>query len=256
MKTPTPRARRAAHRWLTLALGVTLASAAGLAATTADAALPGEIFDPVGDFLPGYTGPRGGDLDVLEARVTFDSANITLSARMNDVIGHTPDALYVWGVNRGAGTEILTTFPNPNGLGVFFDSFIVLGPTGNGQVVAFNAEGDPTVHNFSGEDGVITIDGSSISAVIPESWLPSRGFSLADYGYNIWPRFHSLENGNQVSDLAPDASSFQGAGPVPEPASWAMMIVGLGMAGSILRRRQALQAAHRDARAIGPVAAG
>src|SRR5258707_7305304 len=160
-----------------------------------------------------------------------------LTAQMNGLIGATPDTLFVWGVNRGAGTEIVTTFPNPNGLGVFFDSFIVLGPTGNGQVVALNAAGDPTVHVFSGEDGIITIDGDRISAVVPREWLPSRGFEVADYAYNIWPRFHSLENGNQVADLAPEASSFVGA-PVPEPASWALMIVGFGMAGSFLRRRQ------------------
>src|SRR5258705_9471499 len=164
-----------------------------------------------------------------------------LTAQMNGAIGQTADTLYVRGVNRGAGTELLTTFPNPNGSGVFFDSFIVLGPTGNGQVVAFNAVGNPTVHAFSGQDGVITIDGDRISAVIPREWLPSRGFNLADYAYNIWPRFHSLENGNQVSDLAPGASSFLGA-PVPEPASWALMIVGFGMAGPVLRRRRAFAA--------------
>lgn len=219
-----------------------MAGGAIAAAPTAEAALlPGEIVDPAGDFLPGYAGPHGGDLDVLEARVTFDATNVMLTAQMNDLIGTTADTLYVWGVNRGAGTEILTTFPNPNGLGVFFDSFIVLGPTGNGQVVAFNAAGDPTVHTFSGEDGVITIDGDRISAVVPLEWLPSRGFDVAEYAYNIWPRFHSLENGNQVSDLAPDASSFLGAA-VPEPTSWALMIVGFGMAGAILRRRRLAQA--------------
>lgn len=238
MRFSTRPSARAMRRWTSLALGMAMAGSAMAAAPTAQAALlPGEIVDPAGDFLPGYAGPHGGDLDVLQARVTFNSSNIMLTAKMNDAIGHTADALYVWGVNRGAGTEVLTTFPNPNGLGVFFDSFIVLGPTGAGQVVAFNAAGDPTVHTFSGEDGVITIGGDRISAVVPVEWLPSRGFNLADYAYNIWPRFHSLENGNQVSDLAPGASSFLGA-PVPEPASWALMIVGFGMAGSFLRRRR------------------
>jgi len=115
----------------------------------------------------------------------------------------------------------------------------VLGPNGAGQVVAFNAEGGPTVHTFSGEDGLIAIAGDRISADIPDEWLPSRGFALDQYAYNIWPRFHSLENGNQVSDLAPNASSFLG-GSVPEPASWALMIAGFGMTGSLLRRRRAL----------------
>jgi hypothetical protein len=231
-----------ARRWSVLAAGMALASAAVLLASTAQAALlPGEIVDPVEDFLLTYTGPRNGDLDVVQARATYNDTSIQLTAQMNGLIGFTPDTLYVWGVNRGAGTEILTTFPNPNGLGVFFDSFIVLGPNGSGQVVAFNESGGPTVHSFSGEDGVITIAGDRIGAVVPREWLPSRGFEISDYAYNIWPRFHSLENGNQVSDLAPDASSFLGAA-VPEPVSWAMMILGIGMSGSVLRRRRALMA--------------
>jgi hypothetical protein len=243
MNAPRP----AAGRGRRLAAAMTLLGVAVLASSAAQASLlPGEITDPAGDFLPTYTGPRGGDLDVLEARVTFDAANIHLTAQMNGQIGATADTLYVWGVNRGAGTEVLTTFPNPNGLGVFFDSFIVLGPNGAGQVVAFNAVGDPTVHTFSGEDGLISIAGDRISADIPDAWLPTRGFALDQYAYNIWPRFHSLENGNQVSDLAPDASSFLGV-PVPEPASWALMIAGFGMTGSILRRRKALAARGQQA---------
>jgi hypothetical protein len=39
--------------------------------------------------------------------------------------------------------------------------------------------------------------------------------------------------------ITPDQATGSGTGGIPEPATWAMMIVGMGLAGAALRRRQA-----------------
>jgi hypothetical protein len=43
----------------------------------------------------------------------------------------------------------------------------------------------------------------------------------------------------------PSGGGFGGPGAVPEPATWAIMLVGLGLAGAALRRRRAAAIGHR-----------
>ena len=72
-----------------------------LSAVPSTAAL---ISDPAGDFLPSYTGPQNGDLDVLSAQVFFNGSDFRFTSTLNGAIGATPNAIYVWGIDRGAGT--------------------------------------------------------------------------------------------------------------------------------------------------------
>ncbi|HEX5262624.1 MAG TPA: PEPxxWA-CTERM sorting domain-containing protein, partial [Phenylobacterium sp.] len=166
-------------------------------------------------------------------------------------------------VDRGAGTQFLHNLhvADPQnqpdvGVGVFFDAFIALTPTGGG-----NATGSVFLLNPSAQvvsmtnlaAGAVTINGDSISVDIPVSLLPSQGFDIAQYGYNLWPRITGISNNNQVSDFAPNESPLPSEGlprralflatAVPEPGVWSLMIVGFGGIGLTLRRRRAIQAA-------------
>jgi hypothetical protein len=73
------------------------------------------------------------------------------------------------------------------------------------------------------------------------SLLLSTGTTPANYGFNIWPRFGSTVTGNaQISDFAPDNAllSANGLLPVPEPATWLMMLLGFGLIGGMMRFRR------------------
>src|SRR5262245_27928565 len=78
---------------------------------------PGEIItDPVGDFPATYGFPQVGDLDVVSAQVIFTGSEFLFSGTMNGVPGTTPEAFYVWGVDRGVGaaTASFTRLGLPN----------------------------------------------------------------------------------------------------------------------------------------------
>jgi hypothetical protein len=191
------------------------------------------VVDATGDFLSTYTGPHNGDVDVAAVNAIFNGDTVSLMALLNGAIGTTPGGIYVWGVNRGAGTEGLLAGTPPVGAGVFFDAVVILRPDGTGQVTTFNDGGLPPTNTLL-TAGAITVSGSTITGVIPLSALPSRGFAPADYLYNLWPR-NGLGSNTQIADFAPNASSFAAA--VPEPATWATMLIGFGLIGFALRVR-------------------
>jgi hypothetical protein len=194
------------------------------------------FFDPIGDFLPTYIGPQNPDLDVRSIELFQNATTVSLNATIGGLLGVTPGAVYVWGVNRGAGTEGLLAGSPPVGAGVLFDAVILLRADGTGQVTTFNAGGLPPTTTLLAP-GSITTAGGAITAVIPLSLLPSRGFAPTSYLYNLWPR-NGVGSNTQISDFAPNASSVFAA--VPEPGAWAMMILGFGMIGVALRRRRQL----------------
>lgn len=217
------------------------ASALGLAvALVASAAHagPATVSDAPNDFLGTFTGTQGGDLDALSVGAQQNGTAVTLSALVNGTVGTTAGAAYVWGVNRGAGAPLLT-FGTPSvGAGVNFDAVAVLFPNDTGVVVLFTGGvgGSPVPLPV----GSVTVSGSTITGVIPFSMLPSTGFTPANYLYNLWPRA-GLTTNDQIADFAPDASSFRAN--VPEPATWAMMLLGFGAMGAWFRRRRSELAA-------------
>jgi hypothetical protein len=199
-------------RRVLLAAGAALA----LAATPAAAAT---VTDAVGDFLPTYAGPQDADLDVISFSVVFDdvAAAFRLTAAMAGDIDPAKAGLYAIGVNTGTGP--IAPFANIGAPNVRFN-----------QVVAVQKSGAAAV----GANALAaTVMGNVFSIVVPLSLLPSTGFAPTDYGFNIWPRV-GLGNNNQISDFAPNDGTLAA---VPEPASWALMIAGFGLAGGLLRRR-------------------
>lgn len=183
------------------------------------------INDPANDFLPSYTGPRNGDLDVLNAQVFFDGANFTFTSTENGLIGTTPGGIFVWGINRGAGTPGFPVIAP----GVLFDSVFVINPAG-GSTVRDLVSGAATP--ISG----ITISGNSISGVVPLNALPTRGFAAIDYQVNLWPR--SGAGGDPViSDFAPNNSDAAVTVLTPEPGTMGLMAFVSAGALALHRRR-------------------
>lgn len=214
---PAPRFFRRSNAALTMA-----ALAAALAAGGAQAA---SITDPTGDFMPTFAGSLlSADLDVVDATVTYNpTTNIfTLSSTQAGNVGLTSTGAYIWGVNRGAGTA---SFASIGITGVRFDATVRLNPNGTGSI---GATALPA--------GSVTVAGNVISASFSGSLLPSTGFNLIDYTWNLWPRDTAFSGTAAISDFAPNNANFT-ATVVPEPAT-ALLMLG-GVAALVLRRRAA-----------------
>src|SRR5947209_4757069 len=70
--------------------------------------LSAAVIDPAGDILATYTGPSSAALDALAASVVYDptASTFTFSATLAGSPASAPaGALYVFGLNRGAGTQ-------------------------------------------------------------------------------------------------------------------------------------------------------
>ena len=212
----------------------TIALASACLIGGAAAASTTTISDPIGDIIPSFGGslPAPADLDVTSFTVGFDGTNFNLSATMAGAIT-TTSGFYVIGVNRGgAGPSPFAGIGEPN---VIFNSLIFLQQNATGSVTLL--PGGST--NLAA--GTVTINGSTISVVIPLIMLPSTGFDPDHYGFSIWPRSSSAPAGNgQITDFAPNNATLAA---VPEPATWAMLIVGFGMLGAAMRRRRSTQLA-------------
>jgi len=192
--------------------------------------------DPASDYLATFTGPKNGDLDVLGYSAKVSGTNVVLSSTVNGTIGTTAGGIYVWGINRGAGTA---GFGTSLGLDkVLFDSVVVLQPDATGLVVAFTS-GGPKITALSA--GAVTVSGTTITGTIPLALLPSTGFTIAKYGFNLWPRLAGGTVAN-IADFAPNNATIT-AGAVPEPATWALLIAGFGGIGAAQRRRRSAVAA-------------
>ncbi len=197
----------------------------------AQPALATTIVDPTGDILSSFNGPHtgtaSGPFDVSSVTATQNGVDLTISATM---AGPATATAYVLGIDRGAGAAFLDAGPTPVGAGVLFDSVAILLPGGGSFV-------DLLPSNTIAPLTDVSFSGDSFTAVIPFADLPSTGFTTGNYLYNLWPRDGLVTTDNtQISDFAPDASSFIAS--APEPASWAMLLTGVGMLGAALRSRR------------------
>ena len=189
------------------------------------------VTDAVGDYVPGFSGSRLGDLDVVGSFLTYNVATdkFVFSGTMESNIGVTPGGFYVWGVNRGAGTAGFAA----NGFGgVLFDA-----------IVRFNQDGSGTVNGTAVPAGTARVIGTTIIAEVNGSLFPSTGFAKTAYTWNLWPRDPTLTGFAAISDFAPDNSNagVTVVGAVPEPGVWLLVLAGMPVLA--LRQRQ-----HRQRR--------
>jgi hypothetical protein len=205
---------------LALLAGAVFALAGGGAANAL------ETTDPTGDFLATYAGPNNADLDVTFFSAFYDAANaeFDLQATLAGAINPATPGLYVIGVNTGTGA--IAPFGDTGNPDVRFN-----------QVILLQKSGTATVSGPAGPSLTAMISGANFSLSVPLSRLPATvvGFAPEDYGFNLWPR-NGLAGNTAISDFAPDNAMLRAD--VPEPASWALMILGFGAAGGALRRRR------------------
>lgn len=193
--------------------------------------------DPVGDFLvPGYTGPQNSDIDIVAGSASYAPTHVALSLTMNGAVGSaTATPYFLWGVNRGSGTDRLVS-SGPPAVGpssILLDAVVRLDFDGSGRVVTFASALSPPVVTLL-DPSVVDIADYTVSAQIAWSLLPSTGFAPAEYTYIAWSR-SALGSQQFIADLAPDASVLA----VPEPASWALVAVGFLATGIAAKRRPA-----------------
>ncbi len=204
------------------------ASAAALAlAISGGAAQAATVIDPAGDFLPSFIGPNDADLDVTNFSISYDGGTSTflLGAVLAGAINPATAGFYVIGVNTGTGP--IAPFGGIGHPNVRFNQVVVIQKAGTGLVTG--PSGGPLAA------GAVTIVGNLFTARVPLAFLPTTGFDPLHYGFNLWPR-NGSGNNNQISDFAPENATISIAG-IPEPAGWALMIAGFGVAGMTLRRR-------------------
>jgi hypothetical protein len=188
----------------------------------------GVVTDPIGDFLPTLTSlaPRAGDLDVVSSQVSLIGNNFLFTATLNAPINTTPEAFYVWGVDRGAGatTANFTSLGLPN---IVFDAVLIVQNEGTGVVNDLTGINPPA----SLAAGAVTSSGNTIQALVPLSFLPSRGLSAGQYKWNLWPRWGGIAFSDaQISDFAPNAVD-AAVDVVPEPSTVLLLFAGIaGMA--------------------------
>jgi PEP-CTERM motif len=186
------------------------------------------IADPAGDFLPSYTGPKNGDLDVVSAQVFFNGSSFTFTSAQAAPIGLTTGAVYVWGVDRGAGRQGFPVIAP----GVLFDSVFIINPAGGSSVRDLISNTGTAINDIS-------FSGSTISGTVPLSTLPSLGRAPSQYTVNLWPRFSGVTGDAAIPDFAPNNTSVLVTSATPEPST--ISLLGMAVCGTLgilrLRRR-------------------
>jgi hypothetical protein len=170
-----------------------------------DRSVPALIADPVGDFLPGYTGAHLPGMDVVAHEVVYleDQGRLVFFGRMDGPIAPTQaiGGLYIFGVDRGLGTARFAGRSPVIGPNVLWDSVVRVNPDGTGL---FNNVVAGVITPLSPAD--VTINGNEFTASVPLSLMaPMATRPPEQWTYNLWPRNSVVIGQNAaVSDLAPD----------------------------------------------------
>ncbi len=163
-----------------------------------------------------------------------------------------PQTVLGWQVTRGTVDKIGSYWVNQggsagsidlagNGPGTLAQTFTTV--AGQAYRVSFFLAGNP-----AGGPTVKSLAVSGTGGSTKNYTFNTTGFSLGNMGWaEKFYTFRANSNSTTLSFAAGDDSSFYGpaldsvsiAAGVPEPATWAMMILGFGVVGGGLRRRRA-----------------
>jgi hypothetical protein len=216
--------------------GTALLAAATLVAAPRGSAA--QVFtDPTGDFRAAYVAagnPTTPDLDVTGGAVYFNGSSFLFTGTLAGAVpaGAPANQAYIYGINRGAGAPRFAGIGLP---GILFDAVVVVRPNGPDVFnVCF-----PVACNAA-LPAAATFSGNTFQVLVPAALLPSTGFALTDYTFNLWPRLIGQNGGNadlEIPDFAPNNSNVALA-TVPEPAT--LLLLAPALAGlAVVRRRRA-----------------
>lgn len=201
----------------------------GLATVGALALAPAAIAGPVynsapadgwfyghgNDYTPADTAvlSDGGDQLYLRLHQTFQPASASDGAVYSFALGTDPIS-FDWGVDSDSGFDGVT-------------ALLTLTNLGTGATVSYNP--------FAAGN-----DNSAASGSVQNSFRLNWGGIGFDGAVNDTYRVSLNVSGlgGDPQTLTVFAKVGDGAGAVPEPASWAMMLVGFGLAGNAMRRRK------------------
>jgi hypothetical protein len=174
-----------------------------------------------GDFQAAYTGSRDAAFDVLAADVSFNAATneFVFSTTAAGAIAGVNGAAYVFGLNAGGTAN--APFASVGLPGAVFNRTVTLRANGTAGVGA-----TPITEQ---------IVGNQIFTTVSASLLPSRGLAPKDYTWTVWSIDSNVAGLGRLADFAPDANINVTA--VPEPATYGMLLGGLGLLGMVARRR-------------------
>ena len=122
---------------------------------------------------------------------------------------------------------------NLNGTDILKGTFNLGG--GGADAVYFAPIGS-SINNVSGNGTAVTWAGGHVNIATPLSLL--AGLNTLSFNYTALGAGHAgfQGTGDEAWGVEQVLVTSRGAGGVPEPAAWALMIVGFGTAGSMLRR--------------------
>jgi hypothetical protein len=166
-------------------------------------------------FLPTYTGPKNGDLEIKSVSANVADGNLVLSATAMGKIGTTPGTDYVWGIDTDPALAT-AAFASHGFSGVVFNDVSVATVGGMG----------------------VTVSGDTITDTIAISSLKNVVLKPDQFLISLWPVATPPGGFAGFSEFVPGNGTF--AVGVPEPTTWALMLIGLAGLGAVLRsgRRQ------------------
>jgi hypothetical protein len=169
-------------------------------------------------FLGTYMGPKNGDLEIASASANVEGGNLVLSATAMAPIGTTKGTDYVWGIDTDPA-KATAAFASEGFSGVVFNNVAVATPGGMG----------------------VTVSGDTITDTIAISSLKNVVLNPNQFLISLWPVATPPGGFAGFSEFVPGNGTF--AVGVPEPATWAMMLIGLAGIGAFVRGGRSRRAA-------------
>ena len=214
-----------------LAVATLLAPAAALADTVVYNGTPADTWNNYGsgnNYSPANTAvltTDAGDQLYLRSHVTFQKAPASVDEDYNFTTAVGKQISFDWGIDAA----------DFNGV----TAVLRIKQYGGGISVAYNPLTDAAYNPFLPDDNKPALNGS-IQNSARLNWIP--GFDpSADASYNVKLQVFGLAGGTKSLDI--DVNMGAGStGAIPEPTTWALMILGFGAAGAMIRRRRVVAA--------------